>query len=88
MFMEFAANGTVQNYININGAVNEQQGKKWFYDMLRGLHYLHLNGIAHKNIRTDNTLLTENLTIKLSGFDFTRLYIDPFTGKNIYRYMI
>lgn len=51
IMMELATNGTVADYINSKGPVPELQAKKWSINILRAVNYLHLNSIAHRNIR-------------------------------------
>lgn len=50
IMMEYAVNGTVADYINSKGPVPEPLAKKWTVSMLRGLNYLHTNGVAHRNM--------------------------------------
>lgn len=51
IMMELAVNGTVADYINNKGPVDELQAKKWAISILRAINYLHHNSIAHRNIR-------------------------------------
>ncbi|RWS09441.1 testis-specific serine/threonine-protein kinase 1-like protein [Dinothrombium tinctorium] len=84
IMMEYAAKGSIFEYINDNGPVGESQAKKWLVDICKGLNYMHTNDIAHRNIRTENLLLDVRLNVKLGGFSFTRLCIDPYKGKAVY----
>ncbi|RJE23160.1 serine threonine protein kinase [Aspergillus sclerotialis] len=40
-----------------------------FKQMVRGIHYLHWNGIVHGNLNPRNILLTRTGTVKITGFD-------------------
>lgn len=81
IMMELAVNGTVADYINNKGPVLESQAKKWSVCILRGINYLHTNSVAHRNIRTEHLLLDQNLNVKLTGFSFSRPFINPQSDK-------
>lgn len=51
--------------------------RKYFRDILRGVCYLHSEGIVHRDIKPQNMLLTENGTVKIADFGAA-----VFTGGN------
>ena len=52
-----------------NKKLSEEKALYYFSQFINGLHYLHENGICHRNIRPDNLLLDENYE-KLKIIDF------------------
>lgn len=42
--------------------------------MIKGLEYLHLNGILHRDIKPDNYLVSLNGTIKIADFGLSKLF--------------
>ncbi|XP_012275615.1 testis-specific serine/threonine-protein kinase 3 isoform X2 [Orussus abietinus] len=51
IFMRYADNGDLLDFVKLNGVVPEQQSKLWFRQMASGLHYLHGKNIAHRDLK-------------------------------------
>ena len=59
-----------------NTKLPEEKALNYFYQYINGLHYLHQNGICHRNIKPDNLLLDENNEkIKIIDFGLSTTYI-------------
>lgn len=82
IFMRYAENGDLLNYIKKHGPVNEQQSKKWFAQMVKAVRYLHAHDIAHRDLKCENILLTKKMNIKLADFGFAR-YCSDEHGKRV-----
>ncbi|XP_066245758.1 testis-specific serine/threonine-protein kinase 3 [Euwallacea similis] len=76
IFMRYADNGDLLDFIKRNGAVPEQQAKIWFRQMASGLQYLHSQNIAHRDLKCENILLSRKFNVKLADFGFARFCID------------
>lgn len=82
IFMEFAPNGTIADYVKKNDALSESRSKLWFYQTGSALQYCHNKfGIAHRDIKVDNIMLDYNNNAKLTDFGFARIAYDPDTGR-------
>lgn len=82
IFMEFAPNGTIADYIKKNDALSESRSKMWFTQTGLALQYCHNKfGIAHRDIKVDNIMLDAYNNAKLTDFGFARIAYDPETGK-------
>ncbi|KAJ1733921.1 Suppressor of Sensor Kinase (SLN1) [Coemansia biformis] len=68
LFMELCTRGSLAQMIKDQGRLDETTVKVFVVQMLRGLQYLHQSGICHRDIKCDNTLLDENMAIKLVDF--------------------
>ncbi|KAJ2801892.1 Suppressor of Sensor Kinase (SLN1) [Coemansia helicoidea] len=68
LFMELCERGSLAQMIKDQGRLDEATVKIFVVQMLRGLRYLHGAGICHRDIKCDNTLLDENMAIKLVDF--------------------
>ncbi|XP_033365261.1 testis-specific serine/threonine-protein kinase 1-like [Bombus vosnesenskii] len=82
IFMRYAENGDLLEFILKNGAVAEGQARVWFRQLALGLQYLHEMEIAHRDIKCENVLLTSNFNVKLADFGFARYVIDN-RGKRV-----
>lgn len=76
IFMRYADNGDLLDFIKRNGVVPENQAKLWFRQMASGLHYLHSKNIAHRDLKCENILLSRRFNVKLADFGFARFCTD------------
>ncbi|KAI8896023.1 kinase-like domain-containing protein [Globomyces pollinis-pini] len=54
-----------------NTVMTEQKAKNYFFQICKGLDYMHSKGIFHRDIKPENILIKEN-TIKLADFGSCR----------------
>lgn len=76
IFMRYADNGDLLDYVKTHGAIKESNAKLWFLQMANGLHYLHNKNIAHRDLKCENILLSRRFNVKLADFGFARFCID------------
>lgn len=76
IFMRYAENGDMLDFIRQNGLVPERQAKIWFRQMVQGLQYLHALNIAHRDLKCENILLSRHWNVKLADFGFARFCVD------------
>ncbi|KAK9869233.1 hypothetical protein WA026_002984 [Henosepilachna vigintioctopunctata] len=76
IFMRYADNGDLLDFIKRNGVIPESQAKIWFRQMASGLHYLHSKNVAHRDLKCENILLSRKFNVKLADFGFARFCVD------------
>lgn len=76
IFMRYAENGDLLDFIKNNGAVVESNAREWFRQMATGLQYLHNKQIAHRDLKCENILISKKNNIKLADFGFARYCVN------------
>ncbi|KAK3555882.1 hypothetical protein QTP86_029808, partial [Hemibagrus guttatus] len=66
--MEFCGGGSLQDIYHVTGPLKERQIAYVCRETLQGLHYLHMMGKMHRDIKGANILLTERGDVKLADF--------------------
>ncbi|KAL1122540.1 hypothetical protein AAG570_002870 [Ranatra chinensis] len=70
--MRYAERGDLLIYLRHRGRVPEGRCRLWAFQLGLALEYLHRQGIAHRDIKCENVLVTEKRNAKLGDFGFAR----------------
>lgn len=76
IFMRFAENGDLLEFILKKGAISEAQARVWIRQLALAVQYLHDMDIAHRDLKCENALITNNYNVKLADFGFARYTVD------------
>ena len=76
IFLRFAENGDLLDFVLKNGAVAESQARVWLRQLALAVQYLHEMEIAHRDLKCENVLITSNFNVKLADFGFARYVVD------------
>ena len=65
---EYASQGELFDYVSNQGSLSESIARKFFQQIVYAIDYIHMKGVAHRDLKLENILLDENLNIKLGDF--------------------
>ncbi|KAJ8738003.1 hypothetical protein PYW08_000598 [Mythimna loreyi] len=85
IIMEFCQYGPLFEYIHSGSSFLPAQILKWAKEIAQGMSYLHVNKIIHRDLKSPNILIADNLVVKVSDFGTSREWNDvsavmSFTG--------
>ncbi|KAG9473006.1 serine/threonine-protein kinase SIK1 [Eleutherodactylus coqui] len=73
---EYAKNGELFDYLTVRGRLSEEEARTKFLQILSAVEYCHSQNIVHRDLKTENLLLSENMDIKLADFGFGNFYME------------
>ena len=68
IFMELCDGGDLNDIVQEVGGLSEDEAKHYFHPIMDALSYIHKLGIAHRDIKLENILVTADDDAKLSDF--------------------
>lgn len=75
--MEYCSEGDLYGLVKegfLKGEDKEKDRLCLFKQMVRGVHYLHSNGIAHRDIKLENLLITSDSALKIADFGVSEVF--------------
>eukprot|EP00794_Sanderia_malayensis_P018058 gene18058-19867_t len=72
MILEYIDNGDLFRYTKKKKFVNLEIAKGIFQGIVSAITYLHKNGVAHRDLKLENILLTKELVPKITDFGFAK----------------
>ncbi|KAA8494271.1 CBL-interacting protein kinase 23 [Porphyridium purpureum] len=55
------------------GGLNEEDARRFFHQLVDGVHYCHRRGVCHRDIKPENLLLAEDGEMKLTDFGLSSI---------------
>ena len=75
LIQEYVQGKDFLEYLNRKGKLKESEACKYFHQIISGLDYLHQCGIAHRDFKPENIILTNNNQIlKIIDFGLSNTY--------------
>ena len=71
---ELCQEGELFDYIVQKGQLTEDEARNIFAQILSAVEHAHSLHVVHRDLKTENVLLDENLTVKLADFGFGQFY--------------
>jgi serine/threonine protein kinase len=79
--MEFCEGGTLEKYVRDKcDEIPWSKKWQWAIEICRGISYLHQSGILHRDLKSENILLTKNLAAKIGDLGVAQA--DAFLSEN------
>ena len=75
IFTELSIQGPLSDYVYQHGICSDSIAKKYFHQLIDALCYLHHKQICHRDIKSDNIVLQNKLTIKIIDFGLSKYLI-------------
>lgn len=76
IFMRWAENGDLLDYVKNCGAIPEMQANLWFFQMVSAVKYIHSLNYAHRDLKCENILISKHMNMKIADFGFARKCVD------------
>ncbi len=70
--MEYVNGTTLKEYIRNNGSLDYREALNITAQIATALEHAHKNGVIHRDIKSHNILLTEDMTVKVTDFGIAR----------------
>jgi serine/threonine protein kinase len=75
LVMEYINGLSLDQYIIKNGTVSEEEAKSFLSQLIKAVKELHSHGIAHRDIKPQNILITEDKKILLIDFNISKMKV-------------
>ncbi|XP_076063432.1 serine/threonine-protein kinase Chk1-like [Oratosquilla oratoria] len=72
LVMEYCSRGDVQGNLE---EIERKDALAYFNQMMEGVEYLHSRGVAHRDLKPGNLLLTEDRVLKIADFGLAAIFI-------------
>lgn len=71
LIMECLDGGNLCSYVKQKRRLSEDESKRIFFQLVQSIDYLHIMGVAHRDIKLENVLFNDHKDIKLIDFGFS-----------------
>jgi serine/threonine-protein kinase ULK/ATG1 len=89
LIMDYCDGGDLYKFIKKHGKLSEEESKKYFLQISKGLHFLYSKNLIHRDLKPHNILITSNNILKICDFGFVKesnenMLYDTLCGSPIY----
>ena len=77
LMMELYPGGDLLDYLTLHVRMREVQARSTFHQIMRGLEYIHAQGVVHRDIKLENIMMDGTRTrVVISDFDLSHTMKD------------
>lgn len=76
LFVEYVPKGEIFEYIVEQGRLAEEEGRRFFQQIISGVEYCHHHMVVHRDLKPENLLLDKNLNVKIADFGLSNVMTD------------
>lgn len=80
ILMDYCGGGSVRDYLDVKGVLNEKQIACLLVGVIQGLSYLHSQNMIHRDLKAANILMSEDGTVKIADFGISTQLNATVTG--------
>mmetsp|Transcript_19123 Transcript_19123/g.20725 ORF Transcript_19123/g.20725 Transcript_19123/m.20725 type:complete len:296 (-) Transcript_19123:323-1210(-) len=77
LVFEFVDKDLKRYFDATEGMLSPQLVKSYCWQLLRGLHYCHVKGVVHRDLKPQNLLVGRDGTLKIADFGLARAFVPP-----------
>ena len=74
LIMEYCEKGELFNYIVKKQRLNDKESSYFYYQLIKGLQYIHSKKIVHRDLKPENLLLDKNNILKIIDFGLSNYF--------------
>lgn len=74
--MEYVSGGELFDYILRHGKLDEKDARKFFQQIISGVHYCHRHMVVHRDLKPENLLLDDKNNVKIADFGLSNIMTD------------
>ena len=74
LIMEYCEKGELFNYIVRKQRLNDKESSYFYYQLIKGLEYIHSKKIVHRDLKPENLLLDKNNILKIIDFGLSNYF--------------
>jgi 5'-AMP-activated protein kinase catalytic alpha subunit len=74
--MEYVKSGELFDYIVEKGRLSEDEGRRFFQQIVSGVEYCHRNMVVHRDLKPENLLLDSKCNVKIADFGLSNIMRD------------
>ncbi|XP_033644729.1 serine/threonine-protein kinase pdik1l-B-like [Asterias rubens] len=86
LVMEYCSGGTLNKYLVSHRELEPSRDLRFMRQIASAVAFLHRFGVAHRDLKPDNILLSDNGTLKVADFGLAKIITDSKGGGNLLGY--